>query len=162
MDNAVPRIAFLPAGLALAFFAITQSARAGEKHGETLLIEMQSDKTMAQLREDMPKAAQAHKFGVLGVHDLAAKMKEKGVEYSGEVLVFEVCNPLKAKAVLEKAPQASSLLPCRISAYKGPNGKTVLSTVRPTRLIGGFAVPGLEAVAAEVERDLAAIMNDVK
>jgi uncharacterized protein (DUF302 family) len=152
----------LLAGLVLGGAASQQTAQPGEKQADTMLIEIQSEKSLAQLREEMPKAAQAHKFGVLAVHDLGAKMKEKGLEFAGEVLVFEVCNPAKAKAVLEKAPQAASLLPCRISAYRGPDGKTILSTVKPTRLVAGFGVAGLETLAAEVEKDLAAIMNEAK
>jgi hypothetical protein len=32
-----------------------------------------------------------HKFGVLGVHDLKAKMEEKGVPFTRECRIFAVC-----------------------------------------------------------------------
>ena len=121
---------------------------------------VETRKTLAQLRDDLPKAAAAHRFGVLSVLDLKEKLREKGVEYAGQVLIFEVCNPLKAKAVLEAAPEVSAVLPCRISAYTGKDGRSRLSTVLPTALIGAVGVPSLEPVAREVEETLAAILEE--
>src|SRR5690349_10409755 len=98
--------------------------------GNPMLYSVDTDKTLAKLREDLPKACAAHKFGVLSVIDLKEKMKEKGVEYGGECLIFEVCNPQKAKTALEAAPEISTALPCRISAFKAKDGKIKLSTIR--------------------------------
>ncbi len=121
---------------------------------------VETRKTLAQLRDDLPRAAASRKFGVLSVLDLQEKLREKGVEYAGQALIFEVCNPLKAKAVLEAAPEVSSVLPCRISAYTGKDGRTRLSTILPTALIGAFGVPALEPVARDVEESLAAILEE--
>ena len=123
-----------------------------------MLISVDSVKSLEQIREDLPKACADHKFGVLGMHDLKAKMREKGIDYDGECLVFEVCNPLKAKRVLEENQEIATLLPCRIAAYRTGEGSTRLSTLRPTKLVELF--PGdLEAVAREVEEALSAIMD---
>lgn len=128
--------------------------------GNPMLYSVDTDKSLAKLREDVPKACAAHKFGVLSVIDLKEKMKEKGVEYGGECLIFEVCNPQKAKAALEAAPEISTALPCRVSAFKGRDGKTRLSTIRPTKLLDLFASAELKQVAVEVENTLTAIMNE--
>src|SRR5512145_822035 len=122
-----------------------------------MILTVTSDKSIATLREDLPKASQAHSFGVLGLHDLSEKMKEKGVAFDGEVLIFEVCNPHKAKSVLEASPELSSFLPCRISVYRGADGKSKITTIRPTALMQSFGVPALTAIAAEVETTLTAI-----
>ncbi|MBI2899840.1 MAG: DUF302 domain-containing protein [Planctomycetes bacterium] len=123
-----------------------------------MLIAVDSKKSLAQLREDLPKACAARKFGVLGVHDLKEKMREKGVDYAGECLVFEVCNPQKAKQVLEANPDISTALPCRISAYRTKDGGVRLATLRPTKLIDLFGTKELQQTAREVEETLEAIM----
>ena len=62
---------------------------------------VESTKPLARLIADLERAVARHKFGVLGVHDLKAKMAEKGVPFARECRIFEVCNPQKAKKVLE-------------------------------------------------------------
>lgn len=118
-----------------------------------------STKPVDQLRADLTQACKDRGFGVLGVHDLREKLREKGVDYSGECLVFEVCNPEKARQVLEANPEISTALPCRISVYRGADGGTRLATLRPSLLMELFATPTLEGVADEVERTLVAIME---
>ena len=125
-----------------------------------MLYSVDTDKSLAKIREDLPKACAARKFGVLSVIDLKEKMKEKGVEYGGECLIFEVCNPQKAKTALEAAPEISTALPCRISAFKDRDGKIKLSTIRPTKLLELFGSAELKQVAAEVESTLTAIMSE--
>ena len=125
-----------------------------------MLFTLETTKPIERVRDDLTKACANHKFGVLGVHDLKAKMKEKGVEYAGECLVFEVCNPHKAKLVLEANPDVSTALPCRISVYKTPGGKTRIATLKPTELISVFGTEKLQAVARDVEQTLEAIMKE--
>ena len=59
-------------------------------------------------------AVKARKFGVIGVVDLQAKMKEKGVPFDNSCRIYEVCNPNKAKQVLEADMRISTALPCRV------------------------------------------------
>ncbi|HLY73508.1 MAG TPA: DUF302 domain-containing protein [Planctomycetota bacterium] len=125
-----------------------------------MLHTVDSNKSLSTLREDVPKACAARKFGVLSVLDLKEKMKEKGVDYGGECLIFEVCNPHKAKQALEANPEISTALPCRISIYKTKEGKVRLSTIRPTKLLELFSSAELQKVASDVEETIIAIMND--
>ena len=125
-----------------------------------MLISVDSDKSLAQIQEALPEVCAANKFGVLTVHDLKQKMKEKGVDYSGECVVFEVCNPQKARQVLEANPDISTALPCRISVFRTPQGKTRLSTIRPTMLIDIYGTKELKGVASEVEETLTKIMRE--
>ena len=48
----------------------------------SMLYRIESSKTLAEVAAGLEAAAQKHKFGVLAVHDLKAKMKEKGVAAS--------------------------------------------------------------------------------
>jgi uncharacterized protein (DUF302 family) len=124
-----------------------------------MLYEIRTKKNLQEVTTALEAAAQKYKFGVLAVHDLKAKMKEKGVEFERECLIYEVCNPQQAKKVLEAHPEISSALPCRISIY-ADNGGFALATLRPTALIGVFATPALKAVAQEVEDVILKMMEE--
>jgi uncharacterized protein (DUF302 family) len=125
-----------------------------------MLLSVDTGKSLAELREAVPKACAAVKFGVIGTHDLKEKMKEKGVEYAGECLIFEVCNPQKAKQALEADPAISTALPCRISAFRTKEGQVRLATIKPTKLLDLFDARGIKGVAQEVEGALVAILKE--
>ena len=120
---------------------------------------VESTKPLARLVADLEQAVTRHKFGVLGVHDLKAKMAEKGVPFAWECRNFEVCNPRQAKKVLEANLEISTALPCRISVYE-EGGKTKLATIRPTALIELYRNPELKGVAEEVEDTMVRIMAE--
>jgi len=120
---------------------------------------VKSSKPLDQVAKDLEAAVGRHKFGVLGVHDLKAKMAEKGVPFGRECRIFEVCNPQQAKKVLEANLEISTALPCRISVYE-EGGKTVLATIKPTAMIDLYPNPELRGVAEEVETTLARIMDE--
>jgi len=124
-----------------------------------MLYRVHTQKALEEVGRALEAAAQRHKFGVLGVHDLQAKMQEKGVEFGRACRVFEVCNPRQAKKVLEANVDISTALPCRISVYSDGDGVT-LATLRPTLLLDMFGTAGLRAVAEEVEEALLAIMQE--
>ena len=120
---------------------------------------VESKKPLVDVARDLEQAVTRHKFGVLGVHDLKAKMAEKGVPFARECRVFEVCNPHQAKKVLEANLEISTALPCRISVYE-EGAATKLATIKPTAMIELYATPGLQAVAREVEATLEAIIAE--
>jgi uncharacterized protein (DUF302 family) len=122
-----------------------------------MLYIVESKKSLPELARDLEQAVARHKFGVLGVHDLKAKMAEKGVPFACECRVFEVCNPHQAKKVLETNLEISTALPCRISLYQ-EGEVTKLATIKPTAMIELYATPGLQEVAKEVEAALERIM----
>jgi uncharacterized protein (DUF302 family) len=66
--------------------------------------------TMREVGEKLTAAAAVHKFGVLATHDLRQKLADKGVEFRGQCLIFEVCNPMQAKQILEADPSISMAL----------------------------------------------------
>ncbi len=120
---------------------------------------VKSKKTLSDVTRDLEAASQRHKFGIMGTHDLKAKMKEKGVEFDRDCLIFEVCNPQQAKKVLEKNAEISTALPCRISVYR-EGDSVVLATLKPTAMLAIFEAGGLESVAKEVEEAIFAIMRE--
>jgi uncharacterized protein (DUF302 family) len=120
---------------------------------------VESRKPLDRVAKDLEEAVARHKFGVLGVHDLKAKLAEKGVVLSRECRIFEVCNPHQAKKVLDANLEISTALPCRISVYE-EGGVTKLATIKPTAMIDLYSTPGLKDVAREVEVTLEAIMAE--
>jgi uncharacterized protein (DUF302 family) len=120
---------------------------------------VESKKPLTDVARDLEQAVARHKFGVLGVHDLRAKMAEKGVPFARECRIFEVCNPQQAKKVLEVNLEISTALPCRISVYE-EGEVTKLATIKPTAMLELYATPGLKDVAREVEATLETIMAE--
>ena len=108
--------------------------------------------------ERLEKASVANQFGVLSIHNLKEKMGAKGVDFACECRVMEVCNPHRAKEVLEENMSISTALPCRISIYE-EDGKVKVATIRPTMLLNLFDSPELQAVAREVEDKLIRIID---
>ena len=124
-----------------------------------MLYEVTTKRTPQQAGQALEAAAQKHKFGVLGVHDLKATMAKKGVEFSKECLIYEVCNPFQAKKVLEANPSISTALPCRISVFE-EGDHTKLSTIKPTAMLALYGNPELQPVAQEVEQVIVAMMQE--
>src|SRR3990167_6183321 len=91
---------------------------------------VESKKKLTELAADLERAVIAHKFGVLGVHDLRAKMAEKGVVFTRECRIYE------------------------------EGGTTRLATISPMAMISLYPNPELKHVAEEVEATLVAIMKE--
>jgi len=119
-----------------------------------------SKRTVDEIATALPAVVAKHKFGIIGTHDLKKKMNEKGVAFDRECRVFDICNPNKAKNILERSMSISTVLPCRVSVYQDGDGSK-LAMVAPTTLLGMFDVPELKSEAEEVERELLAILREV-
>jgi uncharacterized protein (DUF302 family) len=124
-----------------------------------MLFEVTSDKSLEEIDRGLRESAARRRFGVIAVHNLKETMRGKGVEYSGDCLIYEVCNPHQAKKALEANPAISTALPCRISVY-GSGANRKLSTLLPTVMMKLYDTPALDAVAREVEGDLTAMMRE--
>lgn len=118
-----------------------------------------TDKTVAQAVEDLKHAVVAHNFGVLHVHNLKETMQNKGVEFAHECCILEVCNPHKAKEVLETDMSMNMALPCRISVYED-GGETKIGMIRPESMLAALSdSPKLGEIAREVEKITIEIIN---
>lgn len=124
-----------------------------------MLVKLSTHKSVSETAAALQAAVQANHFGVMQIHNLKETMAKKGVEFTRECLIFEVCQPQQAKKVLEENMSVSTALPCRISIYD-EGGKTILATLKPTTLLAMFHTPKLESVAQEVEDTLVKIMKE--
>ena len=111
-----------------------------------------------EVAKRVEEAALANQFGVLGVHDLKQKMNAKGVAFDSECLILEVCNPVKAKTVLQSNMAISTALPCRISVFE-EDGKVKVAALKPTAMLAMFDQPDLSSVAREVEETMERIID---
>ena len=124
-----------------------------------MLYQIDSSKSPTEAGKALEAAAPKYRFGVLAIHDLQAKMGEKGLDFDRACLIYEVCNPQQAKQVLDANMEISTALPCRIAIYQKGPGST-LATWRPTLLLKMFGTPGLDPVAADVEQSLIKMMEE--
>ena len=124
-----------------------------------MIFELSSSKTLDQIGQGLQESSARHKFGVIAVHDLKETMKKKGVDFAGECVIYEVCNPHQAKKVLEANGAVSTALPCRISVYRSGDVYK-LATILPTAIMQMFKTPELEPVAREVEEVVTAMMRE--
>ncbi len=125
-----------------------------------MLIILESKKPLAEVCAAMEPTVQKHKFGVLGTHNLKEAMAKKGVQFSRECIIFEICNPVQAKKVLEEKMEISTALPCRVSVYE-EGGRVKIATMKPTEMLALYQTPSLAPVAREVEETILSIMREV-
>ena len=123
-----------------------------------MLFIRESDASIDDVCRKIQDAAAQNKFGVIAVIDLKEKMAAKGIQFTPECRIIEVCNPMQAKKVLEANMTISSALPCRISVYEQA-GKVKVVTLKPTAVLGLFGNPQLEPVAKQVEDAIVNIIN---
>jgi len=91
-------------------------------------------------------------FGILHVHDMGNTLRNKGIDFTEDCKVFEVCHPQHANTVLSVDMRLNMALPCRISVYT-EKGKTFIGLIKPEKMLAALSNdPTLQAVAQEVEK----------
>lgn len=104
------------------------------------------DKAVDDLKENLKKDS----FGVLWEFNIKEKLKEKGLDFDTNFRVLEVCNPNKAKEVLEQNIEVGYFLPCKMVVYE-KDGSTYIGMLKPTQLINMVGDESLVNVAKEIE-----------
>lgn len=123
---------------------------------------VETTKTVEQAAESLKAAVLKHQFGVLHVHNLKETMQKKGVDFDKDCLIFEICNPHKAKDILSENIELNLALPCRVSVYED-GGKTKIGMFKPTFLISFLSdSPSLAVIAKDVEDDIIKMINEAK
>lgn len=130
-----------------------------EEEQYKMLYKIRTSRPLDEIERELQESAARHRFGVIAILDLRDTMKKKGVDLAMECRIYEVCNPLQAKKVLEADGAISTALPCRISIYGAPRDYT-LATMLPTEMMKAFNNPDIETVAREVEEVIVQMMRD--
>jgi uncharacterized protein (DUF302 family) len=99
-------------------------------------------------------------FRVLHTHDFAGTLAEKG--FPREPLkVVEICNARYASEVLQRDINVALMLPCPISVFTR-DGKTFISTMRPSALTQFYPDSGIADIAAAVEKTVLQIIDEAR
>lgn len=119
-------------------------------------------KTFDQASADLEAAVKRHSFGVLHIHDIGATLRGKGMDFSGQCKVFEVCNPQQAMSVLAIDLRLNMALPCRISVY-AEQGRTRIGMITPTNILAALSDdPALRRIAVEVESAMKTMIDEAR
>ena len=114
--------------------------------------------------DEAVKAVEEHSvakgFGVLHTHDVSATLAAKGFRRE-PLKIIEICNARYANDALAKDVRLALMLPCPISVYT-EEGKTFISTFRPSAIPSFFPTAGVESIAAEVDKAVLEIVNGAK
>lgn len=118
-----------------------------------------TEKSLEQASADLQVAVKEHGFGVLAIHDLGQSLRDKGVDFTENCHVFEVCNPHQAANVLMHDMSLNMALPCRISIYT-EKGRVRIGMIRPEDFLSKLSTaPELHEVARQVEDSTKAIIK---
>ncbi len=119
-----------------------------------------STKTVNETVKAIENNVSEFNFGVLHIHDVKETLNNKGVSFSNECKVLDICNPHKAKELLSTDMILSMALPCKISVYTDDN-ITKISLLKPTAIFPHFNTT-LDETAKEIEENLINIINNSK
>lgn len=123
---------------------------------------VETSKSFDQASVDLEAAVKRHNFGVLHVHDLGTTLRSKGVAFTEQCKVFEVCNPGQAAKVLATDMRLNMALPCRISVYT-ENNKTRIGMIKPAQILASLSQDvALEKIANEVEEATIKMIDEAK
>lgn len=99
------------------------------------------------------------KFGVLCKIDLAEKIRSKGLDFSENLTILEICNPAEARSALQTNIKAAYFLPCKL-VVREEGEKAIVSMMKPSSLISELNDPELELLARRIEDKLIRVMDD--
>jgi uncharacterized protein (DUF302 family) len=123
---------------------------------------VETKKSFNQAVTDLELAVIRNGFGVLHVHDLATTLRTKGISFSEECKVFEVCNPIQAAKVLSTDMRLNMALPCRISVFT-ENGKTKIGLIKPAKMLSALSKDlTLAEIAKEVEASTIKMVDEAQ
>ncbi|WP_320036155.1 DUF302 domain-containing protein [Halarcobacter sp.] len=120
----------------------------------------QSNKSVDEVVNAIKEKAPSYKFGVLHVHEIDNTLKSKGLEFTKECKVLDVCNPGFAKKLLDEDMSFSVILPCKIAVYS-QDGDTIIGMNSIVQLIDDVN-PDMIETAQEIQDILLKLISDVK
>ena len=123
---------------------------------------VESTKSVEQATADLQDAVKRNGFGVLHIYDLKQTLRDKGAPIEQECRILEVCNPQKAREVLQADMSMNMALPCRVSVYE-QDGTTKIGLISPAAMLSMLSdAPELARVAAEVETAIKTMIEEAR
>mgnify|MGYP000986001516 FL=1 len=107
------------------------------KQGIIMNYTVTTTKSVNEAVESIENNVKEYKFGILHIHDVKSTLNEKGVVFSNECKILDVCNPHQAKELLSVDMIMSMTMPCKISVYTDQK-ETKISMLKPTEMFPNF------------------------
>lgn len=124
-------------------------------------ITVKSDKSFEEISVGLEKLAPERNFRVLAIHDVQETLKEKGFDDVKPLKIFEVCNAGFAYKAINNDINVAMFMPCKI-VVRAEGDKTLMTLVRPSMISQMLPESGLDDLAAEVEKQLSGLMDELK
>ncbi|PWL23680.1 MAG: hypothetical protein DCO99_00720 [Synechococcus sp. XM-24] len=110
--------------------------------------------------ERMAEACQTQGYGVLAQHNVGDTLRAKGIDYSGQCIVFEICQPSHAAAILKADATLASGLPCRMAVSQQGSEPVSLSMFSPEQLLReASSKEAIQRIGAQVQQETLRIME---
>jgi len=119
-----------------------------------------TSKTVNEAVDAIQNNVKEYQFGVLHIHDVKSTLNEKGVAFTNECKILDICNPHKAKELLSTDMIMSMALPCKITVYTD-NKETKISMLKPTSMFPKFN-SDIDEMAKDIELSLKNIIEQSK
>lgn len=104
----------------------------------------------------------SHDFSVLHVHDLGKTLRAKGMTFTPQCKIFEVCHPLHAANILTGDMRINMLLPCRILVYTD-QGKTHIGLIKPAPMPAALSdSPSLLQIFEQAQTSIIEMIDEAK
>lgn len=126
-------------------------------YGHLEAVDLPFEETVTRLEAGLKNEG----FGVLCTIDIQAKMKEKlGIDFPRYV-ILGACNPPIARQALEEEFFLGLLLPCNALVCER-GGRVYAGVVDADKMLSVVGKPGLESMAADVNRRLRRALGSVR
>jgi uncharacterized protein (DUF302 family) len=129
-------------------------------HATGYTLSATTDISYAEAVERVRTELASEGFGVLCDIDVQATLKAKLDLDVDSYVILGACNPTLAHQALEHEPDLGVFLPCNVVVYR-KDGRTVVSAVDAERMLSLVENDALSAVATEVKRRLARVVERV-
>lgn len=100
--------------------------------------------------EKVTATLKAEGFGVLTTIDVKETLKKKLDVDFRKYVILGACNPPFAYKTLQAELGIGLLLPCNVIVYENDEGKSVVSTIDPIKMVSVVDNPALEEIAEQV------------
>ncbi len=119
-----------------------------------------TQRSFSEVCERMASACQSQGYGVLAQHNVGDTLRAKGLDYSGQCVVFEICQPSHAAAILKADATLASGLPCRIAVSHQGSEPVSLSMFSPEQLLReASSKEAIQRIGAQVQQETLRIME---
>ena len=103
--------------------------------------------------------AQTLNMKFVGRQPLSQELQARGME-SRHLEIFQFCNPMDARRMVDFNPIFAAYMPCRIVVVEDPQGKLWVEMINLDMLIENTALPpDVKEIAEGVNQTLTAIME---